>query len=124
MRDCKRKYPRVNYPCAITVWKQDGASEVVMANTANIGGGGMCVYLNETLSTGTVLDIKIENFFEAKPLKCRGKVVRCRADSSATNGRQKFYEVGVEFIGMDDDQRAYLLGFVQRLMELEAKRKR
>ncbi len=95
-----------------------------MANTANIGGGGICVYLNETLATGTVLDIKIENFFESKPLKCRGKVVRCKADSSATNGRQKFYEVGVEFIEMDEDQRTYLLGFVQRLMELEAKRKR
>lgn len=124
MNDRKRKYPRVNYPCAITVWKRDGASEVIMANTANLGAGGMCVYLNETIAPETELDIKIDNFFEANPLKCHGKVVRCREDKSAAAGRQKFYEVGIEFISMDDDMRFYLSGFVERLMDLEGKRKR
>lgn len=124
MKSCNRKYPRVNYPCSITVWKQDGSSEVIMANTANISSGGICVYLNEAFVLGTIIDIKIDNFFESKPLKCRGKVVRCKADNSATNDRQKFYEIAVEFIEMNDDQRTYLLGFVERLIELESKHKR
>ena len=124
MKDSKRKYPRVNYPCAITVWRQDGSSEVVMANTANIGGGGICVFFNEALAVETVLDIRIDNFFEGNPLKCRGKVVRCKIDTSNPNSRQKFYEVGIEFLEMDDAQRQYLLGFVERLMGLEAKSKK
>jgi c-di-GMP-binding flagellar brake protein YcgR len=123
MKDSKRKFPRVNYPCAVTVWRQDGSSEVVMANTANIGGGGMCVYFNEALSLGTILDIKIENFFEGGPLKCRGKVLRCRADSSTTNNRQRFFEIGIEFLEIDDAQRFYLVGFVERLIELESRKK-
>lgn len=119
MQESKRKYPRVNYPCSVTVWRQDGSSEVVMANTANIGGGGMCVFLNEALALETVLDIRIDNFFEGGPLKCRGRVLRCKADVSSTQKRQKFYEIGIEFIEMDDAQRLYFLGFVERLMALK-----
>ena len=124
MKDSKRQYPRVNYPCAITVWRQDGSEEVVMANTANLGGGGMCVYFNEALAVGTILEIKIENFFEGGALKCRGKVLRCRADVSTTISRQKFYELGIEFLEIDDAQRYYLVGFVERLMELDARNKK
>ena len=119
MQESKRKFPRVNYPCSVTVWRQDGSSEVVMANTANIGGGGLCVYFNEALALETVLDIRIDNFFEGGPLKCRGKVVRCRDDSTSGPKRQKFFEIGIEFIEMDDAQRLYLLGFVERLMNLK-----
>lgn len=118
-----RKYPRANYPCAITVWRQDGSSEVVMANTANISGGGICVFFNEALAIKTDLDIRIDNFFEGNPLKCKGKVVRCKTDTTSAHNRQKFFEIGIEFFEMDDKQRQYLLGFVERLMELEAKRK-
>ena len=122
-KDIKRKFPRVNYPCAITVWRQDGSCEVVMANTANISGGGICVFFNEALARETILDIRIDNFFEGNPLKCRGKVVRCKADASTVNSRQKFCEIGIEFLEMDDNQRQYLLGFVERLIELEVKGK-
>lgn len=116
----RRKYPRVNYPCSITVWRKGGASEVVMANTANISGGGICVYLNEVLAIDTELEVRIDNFFEGGPLKCRGKVVRCQLDaSSSAQKRQKFFEIGIEFLEMDDAQRLYLLGFVERLMHLK-----
>lgn len=123
MKDCKRKFPRVNYPCSITVWREDGSSEVVMANTANISGGGVCVFFNESLALETRLEIKIDNFFEGNPFKCRGKVVRCKVDDSSAATRQKFFEIGIEFFDMDDAQRQYLLGFVDRLLELEAKRR-
>lgn len=121
--DCKRKYPRVNYPCSITVWREDGSSEVVIANTANISGGGICVFFNEALAVETRLEIKIDNFFEGNPFKCRGKVIRCKADAANSTGRQKFFELGIEFFDMDEAQRKYLLGFVDRLLELEGKRK-
>lgn len=94
-----------------------------MANTANISGGGICVFFNEALAVETILDIRIDNFFEGNPLKCRGKVVRCKPDISTVNSRQKFYEIGIEFLEMDDNQRQYLLVFVDRLMNLELKSK-
>ena len=95
-----------------------------MANTANISGGGICVFLNEALAIETILDIRIDNFFEGRPLKCRGKVLRCKADTSNLSSRQKFYEIGIEFLEMDDAQKKYLLGFVERLMGLEVKSKK
>ena len=119
----KRKFPRVNYPCSITVWRQDGTSDVVMANTANISVGGICVYLSEALMLESLLEIKIENFFEGSPLRCKGKVLRCQPDRANKSGYQKYFEIGIEFIEMKQDQRDYLAGFVERLMALEAKSK-
>ena len=57
MTDNKRKFARVNYPCSITVWRDEGYTDVIMANTANISAGGICVYLNQILP----IEIKIED---------------------------------------------------------------
>jgi hypothetical protein len=123
MSSDKRKFARANYPCSITVWHDDGASEVIMANTANISVGGLCVFLNQPIASGKRLEIKLDNFFEGNPLKCTGRVVRCKEDPAQTSPRQKFYEIGVEFVEIPENQRAYLTGFVERLLELEAKKK-
>ena len=119
----KRKFARANYPCSITVWHEDGASEVIMANTANISVGGLCVFLNSPIIVGKRLEVKIDNFFEGNPLRCLGQVVRCQADPANKNERQKFFEIGVQFDQIDEKQREYLEGFVQRLIDLEARRK-
>lgn len=122
MKACNRKFLRVNYPCSITVWRQDGASDVVMANTANISAGGICVYLNEALIVGVLLEIKIDNFFEGRALKCQGRVVRCQPDKTHKSGHQKYFEIGIEFLEMETDQCVYLAGFVERLKALEIKK--
>ncbi len=93
-----------------------------MANTANISIGGLCVYLNQVIALGKRLEIRIDNFFEGSPLTCVGQVVRCKEDPAQTSPRQKFYEVGVEFKDIPDNQKSYLVGFVQRLLELEARK--
>jgi len=94
-----------------------------MANTANLSVGGLCVYLNRSITVGKKLEIKIDNFFEGGPLKCIGRVVRCQEDAKFKDPRQKFYEIGVEFSEMETTQRQYLEGFVQRLIDMETKRK-
>ena len=71
---------------------------------------------------GSLLEVKIDNFFEGGPLKCKGKVVRCQSDKTHKSEWQKYYELGIEFLEMDQDQHKYLVVFVERLMELEAKR--
>jgi c-di-GMP-binding flagellar brake protein YcgR len=116
----RRKFARVNYPCSVTVWHEDGAIEVILANTANISAGGLFMYLNRSISVGKKIEIKIDNFFEGSPLKCLGRVVRCQEEKNNKDPRQKFYEIGVEFTQVDDQQRQYLEGFVQRLFGLGA----
>jgi len=55
----RRKYPRVNYPCQLTIWLTDGSNETIMANTTNIGIGGLCVHLHQEIVVGTKLDIQL-----------------------------------------------------------------
>ena len=117
--DNKRKFPRADYPCSLTVWRQDGDQGVVLAHTANIGAGGLCVHLNQALAPGLALDIRIDFPSHSTPFKCKGKVVRC--EESPDGKGQLFYAVGVEFESMDEVKQAYLQGVVSDLIALHAK---
>ena len=119
--DNKRKFPRADYPCSLTVWRQHGDQDVIMAHTANIGAGGLAAHLDQKLIIGVVLDIRIDFPSHSTPFKCKGKVVRCE-EGPATGGKL-FYVVGVEFEAMDEVKQAYLQGVVSDLIALHAKPK-
>ncbi len=55
----RRKYPRANYPCQLTMWLANGTNETILANTSNIGLGGLCVHLNQGIDLGTKVDIQL-----------------------------------------------------------------
>ena len=118
----KRKFPRADYPCSLTVWRPNGDQEVILAHTANIGAGGLCVHLNQKLVTGTTLDISIEFPKHSTPFKCKAKVIRCE-EGPAVAGKI-FYAVGLEFEPMDDVKYAYLQGAVSDLIALNEKTKK
>jgi hypothetical protein len=117
-----RKFARANYPCSITVWRTE-TSEVILANTANISAGGLCVFLNHASSVGDLLEVKIDA--EEKGLNYFGEVVRCREDGAkqTTSPKQKFYETAIKFCAVDDKDRQDLVKFVQKLIALEKSNK-
>jgi c-di-GMP-binding flagellar brake protein YcgR len=115
--DNRRKYPRVNYPCQLTMWLTEGNNETVLANTANIGLGGLCVYLNQGISVGTKVDIQLNFTDTTTPFKCRGSVVRCLQES------EKFYNIGIQFEPLSELKTAFLDGKISELIALEKKAK-
>ena len=117
--DNKRKFPRADYPCSLTVWRQGGDQDVILAHTANIGAGGLAVHLNQKLPVGATLDIRIDFPSHSTPFKCKGRVVRCEESADAEG--KPFYVVGVEFEAMDEVKQAYLQGAVSDLIALHAK---
>jgi hypothetical protein len=113
----RRKYPRANYPCQLTIWLANGQETVLLANTANIGTGGLCVYLNEEVTVGTKVDIQLQFTDETStPFKCRGAVVRCQKQNN------KYYDVGVQFEPLGELKHAFLDGKISELMALEKRK--
>ena len=113
--DNRRKYPRANYPCQITIWPENGANETILANTSNIGLGGLCVHLNLKITVGTKVDILLNFLNPSTPFKCRGKVVRCNLKAD------KFYDTGIEFEPLEEIKNSFLEGKIAELIGLEQK---
>jgi len=109
----RRRYPRANYPCYLTIWMTDGTNETILANTSNIGVGGLCVSLNHSLQLGILVDIQLHFPGNSTPLKCQGKVLRSIAES------ERFFNIGIEFKPLSELQHAFVESKVSDLMALE-----
>ena len=114
----RRKYPRANYPCQLTMWMANGYNETILANTSNIGIGGLCVHLNQGINLGTRVDILLNFTNTTTPFRCRGVVVRSLQES------EKFFNLGIEFDSLEELKRSFLEGKIAELIELEQKGKK
>ncbi|MBI3314721.1 MAG: PilZ domain-containing protein [Candidatus Omnitrophica bacterium] len=124
----KRRFPRAHYPCSLTVWHQDGNQEVILAHTANIGAGGLCVHLNQKLVLDSCFEVSIE-FPHSASFQCKARVVRCEecpntAGLPVRQAGKDFYSVSLEFESMDEVKQATLLGIVSDLIALNEKNKK
>jgi hypothetical protein len=113
----RRKYPRANYHCQMTMWMSDGANETILANTSNIGIGGICVHLNQSVSVGMKVDVQLNFTGSTTPFKCHGVVVRSVREDD------KFYNIGIEFEPLTELKYAFLDGKISELIDLEQKGK-
>ena len=108
----RRKYPRVNYPCQLTMLLLQGAKETISAQSSNIGLGGLCVHLDKSMAIGIDLDIQINFTNPTTPFKCKGTVVRCQP-------QEKSYNIGIQFEPLSELKYAFLDGKVSELIALE-----
>ena len=113
----RRKYPRANYPCHLTLWLADGRNETMLANTSNLGLGGLCVCLNQGLSVGTKLDIQLQFTDTTTPFRCRGVVVRCVQES------ERFYNIGIQFEPLSELKHDFLDRKISEIIIIEQKGK-
>ena len=113
----KRKYPRANYPCQLTIWLSGGTNETVLANTSNIGLGGLCVHLGQEVEAGTKIDIQLQFTNTTTPFRCCGTVVRC------INEGERSYNVAIQFEPLSELKFAFLDGKISEIIGLEEKGK-
>jgi len=113
----RRKYPRANYPCQLTVWLADGSNETILANTSDIGLGGLCVHLNQWVDVGTKVDMQLQFTNTTTPFRCRGVVVRSRQES------ERFYNIGIQFEPLSAFKHAFLDERISEIIDSEQKGK-
>jgi c-di-GMP-binding flagellar brake protein YcgR len=113
-QDNRRKHPRINYPCQLTMWTAEG-EDTVLAQAADIGLGGLCVELNGAIAIGMKVAIEIDFNDSTASFRCKGVVVRCRQDSSSV------YNIGIQFEPLSTAQHAFLDGKITEIIHLEKK---
>ena len=119
----KRKYPRANYPCDFSLWPNQDIEEVIMGNAANLSAGGMSAYIYKDFSEGETGEISIESPHLTQPLHCRYKALRSQMDEATAGEWKNYHKVAIEFMDLEEEQQRALAGLVDRLIDLEKKKK-
>jgi len=112
-----RKFPRANYPCFLTLWLGNDFG-TIMANTANIGAGGLFVHLSQGLMVGAKVEIKID-FAKDESLRCTGLVLRCQKNKEDDDEYRAPYSVAIVFDGLDEAKQTKLKQIVEDLIKNE-----
>ena len=112
----RRKFPRVNYPCMITLKTNSGKSEVILTHTDNIGIGGVCVIVNREIKMFLPVDLEIDLLDTENHVKCQGRVVWSIQRKSNEKKKPLFYDTGIEFNLINEQDRQRLEGIIRRLV--------
>ncbi len=114
----QRKFPRVSYKCLIRV-VIDGQEKEIDTFTENIGGGGICVVLDEDL--GLFSEVSLEMFLGdyTKPITCRGTIVWIVKRRPVSEGEIARYDTGIEFMNIKDEDKEHIAQLVQSILEAD-----
>ncbi len=114
----KRKYPRLFFNVKIDYQKVD-ANALPLANTysKNIGGGGICMFSLEKLETGTGIKLTFTLPDHNKTVEALGKVVWVDRFSIEDRQNETAYEAGIEFVDINDKDRALIQTYVLGIMK-------
>ena len=119
----RRKFPRANYKCLITI-KRRLTAKTISTHTENIGAGGICVMIKEDL--GLFQGVDLELFLEdTRPaIKCGGTVVWVVKKSEPRQKGSYIYDTGIEFIDVRSEDRDRISEAVEEVLKSQAKSKK
>ena len=113
----RRKFPRANYPCLVTLRHQQDKPEAMLTHTENIGIGGVCVILKRGLKLFTPVEVEIDLMDAAAHVKCAGKVVWSVQRKESEKKKPSFYDTGIEFVNLSEKDLHRIQEVVTRLVE-------
>jgi len=112
----RRKFPRVKYPCLIVLQRSTEGKDTILTHTENIGIGGVCVIIKDNLKMFTLVDVELDLLDLEDHVKCSGKVVWCVRRKSTEASKPLYYDIGVEFTDVSDENRQRIDVIVGRLV--------
>ena len=119
----RRKFPRVSYPCLVVIRNNsdfDEKNNVILTHTDNVGVGGVCVVLKQNVKMFSEVELELDLLDFGEHICCTGKVVWNVQRKSEAEEKPLFYDIGIEFINIAEDDRSRLAGIVNRLVKNSA----
>lgn len=108
----RRKFPRANYPCIISVKRKDNPS-TISAKTENIGIGGICVMLPADLGIFAPVEIELDLLDKQPLVNCDGAIVWIVAKK---NEKDKIYDTGIEFTNLKRKDATRINDIVEKIL--------
>ena len=113
----RRQFPRVNYPCLVTV-RQDGEGvDAFLTHTENIGTGGICVLFKRGIRLFAEVDLELDLLDMEKNIKGKGKVVWSVKTQSKKQPKDIVYDTGIEFSSISPHDQKRITEAVSQLIK-------
>jgi c-di-GMP-binding flagellar brake protein YcgR len=107
----RRKYRRVKVGVKL-VYKLLGIKGEVTLPTADLGGGGIRLFVNKKVKTGTIVELGLILPHEEQIFFSLGEVVWQVRDVTRIQRGEDFYETGVKFLNLGLAHRMRLIRFI------------
>lgn len=114
----RRKFPRVNYPCLVVLKQGSSKDAVILTHTENIGIGGICVILKQSVPIFSSVDIELDLLDLGEHIRCKAKVVWNVQRKSSSETKPLFYDIGLEFEKINEEDHKRLENVVERLAKV------
>ena len=111
----RRKFPRANYRCIITIKKRLTA-KTISTQTENIGAGGICVMIKEDLGLFQGVDLELILEDAATPVRCGGTIVWVVRKNEPKRKGSHLYDTGIEFIDIRPEDRDRISEIVEMIL--------
>ena len=123
----RRQFPRINYPCLIVIRNgddedgdEDERNNTILTHTDNVGVGGVCVSLKQNLKMFSLVMLELDLLDLGDHISCNGKVVWNVQQNAETEKKSMVYDVGIEFLDIQEKDRTRLKNVVERLVKNHA----
>lgn len=117
----RRKFPRANYRCVITI-KRRLTSKEISTHTENVGAGGICVIIKEDLGLFQGVDLELNLDDKKPPVKCGGTVVWVVKKSDPRHKGTQHYDTGIEFIDIRPEDRDRVTLVVEDILKSQRRK--
>lgn len=113
----RRKFPRANYPCRITLKKKDSDAQSLSTHTENIGLGGICVMLPEDLGIFAPVEIQLDIMDGQPTITCDGTVAWIVPGKKEK--KSQCFDTGLEFTNIKRKDETRIYNIVEKVIQTE-----
>jgi len=110
----RRKFPRANYPCILTVKRKD-QQDMLSTQTENIGIGGICVILPKDLGIFAPVEIRLDLLDGQAAVDCDGTVAWVIA--SKEDKKAESFDTGLEFTNLKRKDALRITDIIDKIIE-------
>jgi len=110
----RRRFPRANFPCKITLYSKE-KPQIFSCFTENIGAGGVCVILKESLELFSLVGIELilkQNY----SINCTGRVVWVIGRKDWKTPRPTAFDTGIEFVDLKPQDKKKIQEVVEEII--------
>ncbi len=112
----RRKFPRVMYPCLVTIRHEKGEQQVILTHTENIGIGGICVILKNSIKMFAPVGVEMDMLDMDEHIVCEGRIVWSVRRKDFEQEKPSYYDIGIEFVNLLDENQKRIEAIVKKLV--------
>lgn len=112
----RRRFPRAEYPCLITLRRTTPPPEAILTHTENISVGGVRVIIGKRIEMMAEVDLQIDLKDTSPAISSRGTIAWVKEAPFARKGASPHYDTGIQFVSLKDEYRRRIQHIVDHIL--------